>query len=72
MDAGGVTREFYTILCEQLCNPDVGLFSYSSANQMCMQFNSNSGIANEYHLRYFHTFGRILGKFILHIGINVS
>jgi hypothetical protein len=65
LDAGGVTREFYSILTEQLCNPDVGLFLYSSANQMCMQFNQNSGIANEYHLRYFHMLGRVLGKSLM-------
>eukprot|EP01035_Chromulina_nebulosa_P020157 gene20157-26170_t len=65
LDAGGVTREFYQLICQQLCNPDIGLFQYSSANQMCMQFNPNSGIINEHHLRYFHMFGRILGKALM-------
>lgn len=65
LDAGGVTREFYECICQQLCNPDVGLFLYSSANQMCMQFNQNSGIANEHHIRYFHMLGRILGKSLM-------
>ena len=51
---GGIAREFYGILCEQIFNPDCGLFLSSSVNQMCMQINPNSGIANEYHLRYFH------------------
>ena len=29
LDAGGVAREFYSIICEQLFNPDCGLFLYS-------------------------------------------
>lgn len=57
LDAGGVAREFYTCICEQIFNPDCGLFLYSAVNQMCMQINPNSGIANEEHLRYFHTAG---------------
>ena len=51
LDAGGVTREWYTLVSEQLFNPDCGLFTYSSVNQMCMQINPNSDIANEYHLK---------------------
>lgn len=51
LDAGGVAREFYSCVCEQVFNPDCGLFLYSSVNQMCMQINPNSGIANELHLR---------------------
>jgi len=31
-------------------------------NQMCMQINSASGVANDEHLRYFHFAGRLLGK----------
>jgi len=65
LDAGGVAREFYTCICEQICNPDVGLFSYSSANQMCMHFNKSSGIFNEQHLKFFHMIGRVLGKALM-------
>lgn len=65
LDAGGVAREWYNLVAEQLFNPDCGLFLYSSVNQMCMQINSNSGIANEYHLRYFHFAGRVLGKALM-------
>lgn len=52
-----MAREFFTVVCTQLFNPDCGLFLYSAVNQMCMQINPNSGIANEYHLRYFHMAG---------------
>jgi HECT-domain (ubiquitin-transferase) len=65
LDAGGVAREFYSVICEQLFNPDCGLFLYSAVNQMCMQVNPNSGIANDFHLRYFHMCGRILGKALM-------
>lgn len=65
LDAGGVAREFFAIVAEQLFNPDCGLFLYSAVNQMCMQINPNSGIANEFHLRYFHMAGRILGKALM-------
>ena len=52
LDAGGVAREFFSVICNQIFNPDCGLFLYSAVNQMCMQINPNSGIANEHHLRY--------------------
>ena len=32
---------------------------------MCMQVNPNSGIANDFHLRYFHMCGRVLGKALM-------
>lgn len=65
LDAGGVAREFFDAIAVQMFNPDCGLFSYSSVNQMCMQINPNSGIANENHHRYFHCCGRILGKALM-------
>lgn len=65
LDAGGVAREWFEIVSEQLFNPDCGLFLYSAVNQMCMQINPNSGITNENHLRYFHMVGRLLGKALM-------
>ena len=62
VDAGGVAREWFQLVSEQLFNPDVALFSYSAINQMCMQINPMSGLCNEDHLRYFHFCGRLLGK----------
>jgi E3 ubiquitin-protein ligase NEDD4 len=62
IDAGGVAREWFQLVSEQLFNPDVALFSYSAINQMCMQINPMSGFCNEEHLRYFHFCGRLLGK----------
>ena len=65
LDAGGVAREFYGLVCEQLFNPDCGLFRPSAVNQMCMQINPNSAITTENHLRYFHMAGRVLGKALM-------
>ena len=62
IDAGGVAREWFQLVSEQLFNPDVALFSYSAINQMCMQINPMSGFCNEEHLRYFHFCGRLFGK----------
>jgi len=62
IDAGGLAREWFQLVSEQLFNPDVALFSYSAINQMCMQVNPMSGFCNEEHLRYFHFCGRLLGK----------
>jgi E3 ubiquitin-protein ligase NEDD4 len=50
------------LVSDTLFNPDFALWSYSSINQMCMQINPSSGIANDEHLRYFHFTGRLLGK----------
>jgi|Transcript_15334 E3 ubiquitin-protein ligase NEDD4 len=62
VDAGGVAREWFQLVSDMLFNPDFALWSYSSINQMCMQINPSSGIANDEHLRYFHFTGRLLGK----------
>jgi len=62
VDAGGVAREWFQLVSDTVFNPDFALWSYSSINQMCMQVNPSSGIANDEHLRYFHFTGRLLGK----------
>ncbi len=62
LDAGGVAREWFQVTSDQLFNPDFALFQYSAINQMCLQINASSGIANDQHLTYFHFAGRLLGK----------
>mmetsp|Transcript_20825 Transcript_20825/g.30860 ORF Transcript_20825/g.30860 Transcript_20825/m.30860 type:complete len:723 (+) Transcript_20825:23-2191(+) len=61
-DAGGIAREWFCLVSEQLFNPNFALFQYSSINQMCMQINPSSGIANAEHLQFFHFAGRLIGK----------
>ena len=63
LDAGGLAREFFTLLTENLFNADVGLFRYSGAGTLSYQINEASGMANgELHRQYFHFAGRVLGK----------
>lgn len=65
LDAGGVSREWYQLLVEEIFNPDHGLFLYSAINQTCMQINPNSNIANENDKRFYYLLGRILGKSLM-------
>jgi E3 ubiquitin-protein ligase HUWE1 len=63
VDAGGVTREWYTVLARQMFNPDYALFKPSAADKVTYQPNRSSGI-NPDHLSYFKFVGRIIGKAI--------
>lgn len=62
IDAGGLTREWYHLITQELFNPENGLWIFSSTNQMCMQINPASGIVMEEHLIYFRFLGRVIGK----------
>mmetsp|Transcript_14870 Transcript_14870/g.19615 ORF Transcript_14870/g.19615 Transcript_14870/m.19615 type:complete len:762 (+) Transcript_14870:270-2555(+) len=61
IDAGGVAREWFHLVSEQLFNPDFALFQFGSVDQMCMQINPNSVLVED-QLDYFHFAGRLLGK----------
>ena len=61
VDAGGVTREWFSVLSRQMFNPDYALFRTSAADQITYQPNKMSYI-NPDHLLYFHFIGRIIGK----------
>ncbi|KAI8808083.1 hypothetical protein BJ742DRAFT_290400 [Cladochytrium replicatum] len=63
VDAGGVTREWFTVLARQMFNPDYALFKPSAADRVTYQPNRFSGI-NPDHLLYFKFVGRIIGKAI--------
>ena len=43
IDAGGLAREWFQLVTEEIFNPNVGLWQSSAANQMCMQINPASG-----------------------------
>jgi hypothetical protein len=62
IDAGGLAREWFQVVSEQLFNPDFGLFVGSGIGGEIVTINPQSGIANEHHLDYFHFAGRMLGK----------
>lgn len=63
IDAGGLAREWFQLITEEIFNPDKGLWQSSPTNQSCMQINPNSKLAcADDHLIYFRFLGRIMGK----------
>eukprot|EP00934_Nitzschia_sp_Nitz4_P003621 Nitzschia sp. Nitz4//scaffold265_size26576//3226//5822//NITZ4_008244-RA/size26576-augustus-gene-0.20-mRNA-1//1//CDS//3329544828//3611//frame0 len=63
IDAGGVTREWFQLVTEQLFDPDFGLWLSSVNNQMCMTINPASNIScPDDHLIYFRFLGRVMGR----------
>ena len=51
IDAGGLAREWFQLVTEEIFDPDMGLWQSSETNQMCMQINPASGtcfIEDEY------------------------
>ncbi|KAI9021182.1 hypothetical protein DFJ74DRAFT_607013, partial [Hyaloraphidium curvatum] len=63
VDAGGVTREWFSALARQMFNPDYALFKPSAADKVTYQPNLSSWI-NPDHLSYFKFVGRVIGKAI--------
>lgn len=62
MDAGGLTREWYTVLSREIFNPDYALFT-TAGDTVTFQPNPFSKVNNE-HLSYFKFVGRVIGKAI--------
>lgn len=62
LDMGGVTREFYQLLSEQILDPTNCLFVKTGFNHTYHP-NPNSSV-NDTHLQYFLFIGRLLGKAI--------
>lgn len=63
IDAGGLAREWFELVTEEVFDPDMGLWQTSATNQMCMQINPASEIScPEDHLIYFRFIGRVMGK----------
>ena len=58
-DAGGLTKEWYTIVSSALMKS--GLFT-QSAKRNVFQPNPNSGTDVKNHLNHFHFIGRFFGK----------
>ncbi|PWN36578.1 HECT-domain-containing protein [Meira miltonrushii] len=63
IDAGGVTREWYSILARAMFNPDYALFAPCAADRTTYQPNRSSAI-NPDHLAFFKFVGRVIGKAI--------
>lgn len=63
VDAGGLTREWYTVLAREMFNPNYALFTATS-DGVTFQPNTNSAVVHTFHLIYFKFVGRIIGKAI--------
>jgi len=62
-DAGGLRREWFTELSNQMFNPNLGIFKLADSG-VTYYPNPHSSI-QEAHLDYFKFIGRIIGKAIL-------
>ncbi|KAI9321546.1 hypothetical protein BX666DRAFT_2072991 [Dichotomocladium elegans] len=63
VDAGGVTREWYSVLARQMFDPNYALFITSAADKLTYQPNRASSV-NPDHLSYLKFVGRVIGKAI--------
>lgn len=62
MDAGGLTREWYSVLAREIFNANYALF-ISAGDNVTFQPNPHSYV-NHHHLSYFKFIGRVIGKAI--------
>ena len=63
VDAGGVKREWLTLLSKEMFNPNYLLFTLAK-NGTILSINSDSGKYNEEHLKQFEFIGKIMAKTI--------
>lgn len=61
VDAGGVTREWFSVLARGMFNPNYALFIPVAADRTTFHPNRLSGVNSE-HLMFFKFIGRIIGK----------
>ena len=62
-DAGGLLREWYTIISREIFNPMYALFCTSPGDRVTYMINSSSH-CNSNHLQYFKFVGRVIAKAI--------
>lgn len=62
-DAGGLLREWYTIISREIFNPMYALFTTSPGDRVTYMINSSSH-CNTNHLTYFKFVGRVIAKAI--------
>ncbi|XP_055349412.1 E3 ubiquitin-protein ligase HUWE1-like isoform X2 [Paramacrobiotus metropolitanus] len=62
-DAGGLLREWYSIISREIFNPMYALFRTSPGDRVTYMINSHSAI-NTNHLQYFKFVGRLIAKAI--------
>ena len=64
IDAGGVTREWYSLISKAMFNEGYMLFVNPTGDKVTFQPNPQSGVYNPHHLDYFKFIGRVIGKAI--------
>ena len=65
LDYGGVSREWFFLLWQEIFNPSYGLFEYSAHDNYTLQINPASGV-NPEHLDCFKFIGRVVGLAVFH------
>lgn len=65
LDAGGVLREWFGMICKQLFSSEMGLFTTTHAENLSYWINPASGKNQPNHLMHFRFAGRLFGKAIL-------
>ena len=66
IDAGGLAREWFSIVTKQVFDPNRGLWLFEAGNQMNMRINPLSSVTcPQDFLIYFRFLGRVIGKALL-------
>lgn len=65
IDAGGLQREWFSILFEKLLDDALGLFMNCHRNNQSVAINPNSIECTADHLLYFRGIGRLMGRALL-------
>lgn len=72
-DAGGLYREWFTILIEELEKKEMNLFERSECDEINYIFNRNLNENSEWSFKYFNILGRLIAKSLIdNITINLS
>ncbi|XP_070575798.1 NEDD4-like E3 ubiquitin-protein ligase WWP1 isoform X2 [Ptychodera flava] len=65
LDYGGVAREWFFMLSQEVLNPMYCLFEYANKSNYCLQINPASSV-NPDHLLYFRFVGRFIAMALFH------
>jgi len=72
-DAGGLYREWFTILIEELEKKEMKLFERSECDEINYIFNKNLNDKSDWSFKYFNFIGRLIAKSLIdNITINLS
>lgn len=70
-DAGGISREYFSVLVQELLSENLGLFTQANTQEFSFKINDDSAMIDNYR-ELFYFFGKILAKALFdHISLNV-